>query len=340
MAAYLTWRGHSVGIWSRSHDKSSDEQPGKLLFRTTGVVEASFEIAKLDSLSALGEYEVIVVALPATAYFDVLPDLARHLNSPHNVVFSGSLSLAPLWLHETAQKVGSNPIITAWGTTLMAASFQPDGTLHIPFTRKKFDLASIPVSSTPQSLTLCRGLFGIEFEATRSVLDITLSNINPIAHAGQVIGNFSRIEKSEKWKLFENFTNSGIRVAEALDAERLAIAAAYGARPRTLRRHYALSYPVQDGEIGMMVRQISDTGSRTLGPATLNHRYLIEDMPYGLAFLERLATNAGIEVPMLSSIISILEVMSGVAIRKGNRIIDAVLHPNDDTETIKERCRG
>lgn len=340
MAAYLSRRGHSVGLWSRSLGKAPHVQSGAAQIKTTGVFTETFRIDALEDLSQLADFDVIVVAVPATAYFDVLPQLARHLTSRHHVVFSASLSLAPLWLHEMARKNGAEPVITAWGTTLLAASFQPDGTLHVPFIRKRFDLASLPASQTPLGLALCRDLFGIEFDAARSVLDINLSNINPIAHAGQLLVNFSRIDKSETWKLFENFTESGIRLAEALDMERLVLASAFGSAPRSLRRHYALSYPVTDAAIDTMVNQISQDGSKTLGPRTYQHRYLIEDMPYGLVFLERLARIAGVEVPMTSAVISILEVMTGTPIRRNNRIIDAVLGTTAERDELLERCGG
>ncbi|SDN43391.1 opine dehydrogenase [Ensifer sp. YR511] len=340
MAVYMTRRGHTVGIWSRSFDPTRDTLPGPLKLTATGVVDGSFEVKKLQRLTELEGYPIVIIALPATAYFDVLPDLAMHLTSQQIVIFSGSLSLAPLWLHEMARYAGNDPTITAWGTTLLAGSFQQGGTLHIPFVRKKFDLASLPCFETANSLDLCKKLFGIEFQALSSVLDVSLSNINPIAHAGQMIGNFSRIDKAEKWKLFENFTPSGVQLANALDAERLKIAQAYGAQVRSLQRHYALSYAVDEADVATMVKEIDRTGSRTLGPATLNHRYLVEDMPYGLAFLERLASRASIDVPVLSSVLSILEVMCKLDIRGGNRILDLVIGARDDKQSIIERCQG
>ncbi|WP_375154771.1 NAD/NADP octopine/nopaline dehydrogenase family protein [Ensifer sp. ENS05] len=46
------------------------------------------------------------------------------------------------------------------------------------------------------------------------------------------------------------------------------------------------------------------------------HRYLIEDMPYGLAFFESLAHRVGVYVPVLISVISLLEVMYEVEIAR------------------------
>jgi opine dehydrogenase len=340
MAAHLSQRGHSVGLWSRSFAAGAGEIPTSRSLTTTGAVEGTFEVDTLTSMTQLGDYQIVVVALPATAYADVLPELARHLAPHHHVVFSGSLSLAPLWLSDMAAQAGAAPVITAWGTTLLGAHFQPDGTLYIPFIRKSFALASLPATQTPASLALCRDLFGIAFEAAPSILDVNLSNINPVAHAGQLIINFSRIDRAEKWKLFDHFTESGVRVAEALDEERIALAAAFGAETRSLRRHYALSYPVSDADVVTMVRQISSNGSRTLGPASLEHRYLVEDMPYGLAFLERLAGHVDVKTPALTAAITLLEIMSGLDIRKGNRFLDAVLPSHACRATIIDRCRG
>ncbi|KAA0972379.1 hypothetical protein FPY71_04600 [Aureimonas fodinaquatilis] len=339
-AAYLMQKGHFVGVWSQSYSQHEAQQNGAVPLTTTGAVEGNFRLHTISQLADLSGYDVVFIALPATAYADVLPDLARHLPSHIKVIFSGALSLAPLWLREMAQSHGQTPTIIAWGTTLLAAHFQKKGVLHIPFIRKKFDVAAIPSCQTEQAARLCADLFDIEIGCARSVLDACLSNINPIAHAGQIIGNFSRIDRQETWLLFEHFTRSGINIAENLDVERLAIASAFGAAPRSLQQHYALSYNVTDAPLPRMVREIFEGGSRTQGPRALDHRYLFEDMPYGLVFLERLAACAGLNCPVMTSAITLLEVMTQRPIRESNRIIDTIFAGDDSVESIISRCAG
>lgn len=340
MAAYLLENGSSVGLWSRNYTHHEVQPDGTLLLTTTGAVEGTFSVPTIPTLAGIADYDIAVIALPATAYADLLPALAGHLGSNMSVIFSGSLSLAPLWLHEMAQARGQSPTIIAWGTTLLAGHFQATGALHIPFVRKTFDVAALPAQATPDSARLCAEVFGIEFGQAGSVLDVCLSNINPIAHAGQMIGNFSRIDRQENWLLFEHFSRSGINVAESLDRERLAIAKTFGATPRSLQQHYALSYRVEDAPIADMVRQIYENGSRTRGPRSLDHRYLIEDMPYGLAFLERLAACADLDCPVTSAVITLLEIMTDCPIRQKNRILDQVFFGEDSIDSITERCLG
>jgi opine dehydrogenase len=333
-AAYLTLRGDDVAIWSRRARGTA----GPVTFVVTGAIEGMFAVRHFGTLAPLADFDVVILALPATAYLDVLPSLAENLHDHHAVLFGGALSLAPLWLHEMAGKCGRKPMIVAWGTTLMAASFLSAGELFVPFVRKRFDVAALPAVRTPEATALCRTLCGIDFEAARTVLDTSLSNMNPIAHAGQLIANFSRVDRQEDWRLFENFTQSAVNLAEALDAERQMIAAAYGARTRTLRQHMAASYDVADDTVAAMSRQIADGGSRSLGAKSRNHRHLAEDMPYGLAFYERLANCARLDVPAIGAALTVLELMCGANLRGANEILDRVVDRDAGVAEIIARC--
>ena len=86
---------------------------------------------------------------------------------------------------------------------------------------------------------LCSELFGDRFVPREDLIAVSLSNVNPQNHLGMALCNFTRIEKAEAWANWSGLTPAVGRLIEALDAERLAVAAAFGASVRTRARPFS-----------------------------------------------------------------------------------------------------
>ena len=71
------------------------------------------------------------------------------------------------------------------------------------------------------------------------------------------------MEKGEAWGQSENLTMAVGRLLEAIDAERLALAAAFGLKVRTMREHYSLTYGVPDAPLGETSRMLAETQPTT-----------------------------------------------------------------------------
>ena len=57
------------------------------------------------------------------------------------------------------------------------------------------------------------------------------------------------------------------------------------------------------------------------GPITLRHRYVEEDMPFGLAFLEAMGAAAGVPTPAVSGALTLLGAASGQDLRAANWLL-------------------
>jgi opine dehydrogenase len=189
-------RGHEVAIWSPRGSNRLGEAVGATLKITgTGALAATAEARALPSADSLTDWPVILFAIPGDAYPAILPQVLPTLTDGHAVIFGGALSLAPLWLGERAQRLGKHPAIAAWGTTLGTGRIMADGTVKVSTIRSRFEVAARPANRLDDMLELCRALFGDVFAAADNLLVPLLSNINPVAHAGEIIPNLSRIEK-------------------------------------------------------------------------------------------------------------------------------------------------
>jgi opine dehydrogenase len=350
-AAYLAHHGHAAALWSPSGRGTAgllrDAQAagaggsrGRLTYEgaLTGVADVGVILDPRELVDA----EAVVIALPGDAYPSVLPKILPYLHAGQTVIVSGALSLVPLWLHERLRATGA-PLVAAWGTTLCTARLGKDrdhGRVQINTIRSQFEVAAIPAAAGEVVLAMCRTLFGDRFRLVGNLLETALSNINPEAHAAEVLPNLSRIDKGEPWMLFDCLTVSGSRLLEAMDLERLAVARAFGLTVRTVQAHYHLSYHVPPGSIAEIAAAIHARYQAPPGPTTLDHRYVREDMPFGLAFFEALARVAGVATPLTSAALTLMSAASGRDLRADNPLLADLAIEGATPAALLARCRG
>lgn len=332
-AAFLVQAGHAPALWSPT-GRRLRRHADRASFVCTGAVSGEIDVEWLASTDRLTEFAVVLVCLPADAYASVLGPLNAGWRNGQHVIVSGALSLAPLWIAAAAPGVQAS----GWGTTLTTTHFQADGSLHVNPLRGRIDMATVGPMEPAQAQQACEQLFGERFVVADNLLAPTLANINPIAHAAEVIPNLTRMELGEAWSLFGHFTGVVGRMAESLDAERRAVAQAFGLALPSLRQHYARSYHLTEGPLHAMAAAITQQGMSPNGPASLRHRYVLEDAPFGLAFLEALGRAAAVPTPVLSACLTLLAVAYERDFRADNFLLDALDIAGDDAAALLARC--
>lgn len=339
-AAYLAHHGTPVGLWSPS---GKSAQPlaigngrGRLAYE--GALQGEVEVGMLASVDSLAAADVVLIAAPGNAYPALLPLIAPHLHSRQMVIVSGALSLAPLWLHERAGKVGDRPVVASWGTTLATARHAGPAKVLINTLRAKFEVAAIPAVCLNDVLATCRALFGDRFTICDNILATALLNVNPVAHVAEVLPNLTRIDKRENWPLFDNLTPSAARIGEVVDLERQAIARAFGFHVRSIHEHSHLSYHVPLGSYAEMAAAIHAKYGGPAGPTTLEHRYVLEDVPFGLVFYETLARIVNVPVPNMSAAITLISSACGRDLRLDNPLLAQLSLPQSSAAALLARC--
>jgi opine dehydrogenase len=344
-AAYLAHHHHEAGIWSPSGKSLADvardsAARARIALAYEGALTGTASIVRIESAAALAEYPVVLIAVPGHAYPTVLPVVADSLRPEQLVIVSGALSLAPLWIRERIAARGAQPpVVVGWGTTLGTARRSPTAHVKLNTIRTRFDMAAVPMAAGASALQTCRELFGDRFTLADHVLAVALANVNPIAHAAETLPNLTRIDRREDWPLFHYLTESGARMCAALDAERLRVAAAFSANVRSIEEHYRLSYHVDGADIAAIAEAIHAKYQGPLGPKTLEHRYVLEDVPFGLVVIEALARCAGVDVPNVSGSIELLASACGRDFREDNPLLADLGIGRSTPEELLARCR-
>lgn len=334
-AALLASRSHVPVLWSPRNTRAGG------VLEATGALSQSvpLEIATTCEATVTGA-DAVLVAVPGPAYRTVLDALAPVLRPGQTVMISGHLSFAALYLSKLLFARGQHNPITAWGTTVVSSRRTGPLSVIVSSVRAEVEIATVPATNALEAATLCRTLFGDRFRERPGLLAIALSNVNPQNHLAIALCNFTRMERNETWFQNTNITAGVGRFMEALDAERLAAAAAFNVPVRTLREHFHRSFHTPEAPLGEMARALAENGSNPAAPTTTETRYVLEDAPFGLHPTALLARLAGQPAPLHEAGLAILSALYGRDLAADNDILPALGFPSVTGPDLRYYCES
>lgn len=309
-AAFLLSRGHDVGIWSPSGVRTADILEGSPLI-VSGALSGEFRPDIRQSAAELADADVIVLALPAYGQRAVIDALIPHLQTRHQLIISGHLSFSAVYLYRKLESRGLLIPIVALNTTVLTCKAQTFTTVKIGSFRRSVSAAVLPKHFSDQAMITCRTLFGEVFAEDTDILALTLSNLNPQAHLAIALCNLTRLERAEIWGQRENITPAVGRLIEALDRERLAIAQAFEREVPSVFDHYKSSFGLEGQSVAEISALQVENGKDVAGPSSIETRYVLEDVPFGLVPLVYLAEWSGVQAPLHRSGVVILSACYG-----------------------------
>lgn len=330
-AALVMQEGHRPTLWS----PGLADRAGETEITATGAVEGVFPVRVAASVAdAVPDADAVLLTIPGWAHRAVMDALAPCLAAGQAVVVSSHASLSGLYLHRMLAARGVRVPVAAWGTTAVTGRRTGALSCTVSNLRSKVDLAAVPAGDAGAALALCRALFGDRFVPRDGLLAVQLSNVNPQNHLAMALCNLTRIERGEDWGNYWGITSAVGRLMEALDAERLALAARFGVEVRTVREHFHHSFGVKLAPIAEQAALVDARGGAPLGPKSLDTRYVLEDVPYGIAVTEALGSIAGVPTPLHTAGVEMFSALYGRDFRRENTLLPALGLEGMDAEGL------
>jgi opine dehydrogenase len=133
-------------------------------------------------------------------------------------------------------------------------------------------------------------------------------NANAMLHVANCVANAGKIDRGEKYRFYaDGVTPSVARLYEAINAERVAVAAALGASVPTLADWFDRTYGVRGAslvETCQLLTTNSDGPYQATGtPTSFEHKYVTEDVPVGLMPMSALGRAAGVATPAIDAVV-------------------------------------
>jgi opine dehydrogenase len=126
-----------------------------------------------------------------------------------------------------------------------------------------------------------------------------------------VVLNANRIEAGESFDFYWDMTISVTRFLEAIDRERLAVAAAFGITLDSARKWLLKSYEGVTGDTLYDCIHSNQAYRRIKAPTSLQARHILEDVPTGLVPIASLGALAEVSTPACRAVIDMCAALLG-----------------------------
>jgi opine dehydrogenase len=332
-AACLAHSGHSVALWSPRGGTRLKQFP----LGSVGLLESIVPIHVADNISQVTGTDAILLAVPLNAHRPVTERLLPYLRSGQTVIVSSMNSLSALYLYERAIARGIDITVVSFGTTVFTARRTGEATVRINAKRQELGVSTLPHDRSEQAMALCRELWGDIFVPHANCLETVLTNVNPVAHGPLALFNWTRIERAENWPQYHYMTPQVAQVIERLDAERLALAKAFGVKVRTIEEHFAKSFGATASTLSQIAEELHAKRGGPPGPTDVATRYLVEDIPFGLAFDVVLGEIAGVDMKATRTIVEASSLLLGRDLAAENDLIGPLGLRGETVEGLLKR---
>jgi opine dehydrogenase len=273
--------------------------------------------ATIDIKKAVEDAQIILIVAPLLiheTYARMLASLLVRKQMP--IVLNGSSTGGALHAYKILKEMRvREPIIAE--TDILAYAARLVSPTHIKiFHKLKWRLFScFPSQHTIDLHDKVKSIYP-ELEIADNVLQTSLSNINAILHPPGMMLNAGWIELTGGDFLFysQGVTPAIAQLMAEIDAERVKILRKAGLKPMSLVEllyRYGFSSVDSNSSVLESIRS-SSTISEIRSPNTLTHRYLVEDVGYGLVPMSLIAKIFGVKTQNIDSLINLASILNNI----------------------------
>ena len=321
-AADLAALGHEVRLWRR--DAEALKKSSTLTLKDAdGEKQVSVSVSP-DLGQALRGAELVFMPDPAFTQADNAKRIAPHL-ADGQVVFLAPGTFGSYVMAQIIRDAGNRAdfAFAETGTLPWLTRKHSPTTAAITARATRLPTGVYPSKRSEFAFSVIRKAFK-SIEPVEDALSGALMNAGPVIHPPLILMNAGPLEHFEKWDIHKEGTQPSIRrVTDALDAERIAarVALGYKAPHFPLADHYRA-----DGDEWMYGRKVhkklTDSQDWRERIVLTEHRYMREDVEYGLAFLVSVCERAGVPCPVARGLLALGSAVVGRDLRKEGRTLE------------------
>lgn len=306
-AGDLAMRGYPTRLYNKFANEITDLQNARAVM-CEGELEGfgGLELITTDIAPVIADAEFIFVVVPANAHAFMAEACAPHLRDDQIIILNPGRTGGALEFRNVLNRLGvkARVFVAEAQTLLYTCRISGPARVRISMVKREVTLAAFPARDTRIVLERLNPLYP-QFVAAADVLETGLDNIGAMFHPTTTILSVGRIESGVPFEFYCDMTPSIARFIEVMDAERIAVAKAYGAQAQSAREWLARSYPGITGNT-LYERIQSNAAYRGIAaPRSIDARYIWEDVPTGLVPMVALGRIAKVPMPACEGLANI-----------------------------------
>lgn len=279
-------------------------------------------IARVDTdvAAAVAGAEVTFLVAPAFGQEVYFEQIVAHSPAGQIIVIQPG-KFGALRLAQMMREAGRDPnelLITETDTFLYAAKIHGLDRIWLRGIKSQLPLAALPHTRTEEALATLRQIHP-QYVAAPNVLSTSMSDAAYAVHPVTTLLDLSRIEAVGPYRTKAYSITPGVaRMAEAVDAERVEVARALDVQTEPVTEQLKTMYGFP-GDTLYEVLSNTTVHVDQMTPRSAQHRYVTEEIPYGLVPISEIASRLGMATPNIDAIIALASTINGEDYRSTGR---------------------
>lgn len=315
LAAVLAGQGCRVALMDRDRAVvQALRERGRITLTGKLRLEAAPALITEDAEEAIAGADVILVATTADGHEEAARSIAKAIAPGQLVLLNPGMFCGSLAFRTALARYGCpHPILVAETADLIYACRRAGGVGEVFHSglKKSMALAAVPAGEAERVTELLKPYFPILTPA-KDILHTSLTNIGPVLHCVPMLMNVNRLDAGEGFDYYmEGITPSIARMAEAVDAERVALAKALGVEAVSAAQSVKSAYGLT-GDTLYEVIQANEAYRGIRSPTSLAHRFCAEDTFGSLVGFATLGRELGVPVPAMEAVVRCISMAAGI----------------------------
>lgn len=323
IAGYLAEQGNEISIYDIVDEKIEElKKLGGI--HLMGRIKGFGKISTIttDLAEAVKGAEIIMVTTIANAHKVVAQNLAPLVEEGQVIILNPGRTCGALVFKQTLIENGCTKrfYLGEAQTLVYACRLIENGTVNIIGVKDEVLLSGLPAKDTEYILNKINPMYP-SFVTASNVLRTSLENIGAMFHPCVCLFNAATIERQDEFWFYRDMTDRVAAFIEKFDAERLAVGRAYGIDLLGVNEWIKFAYKDTEGDTLCERMKNNPAYHDIKAPGTIFTRQLTEDIPTGVLPIMELGKAAGVETPLLRSMVDIVEALLGQDLHTNGRTL-------------------
>ncbi|MEW9078845.1 NAD/NADP octopine/nopaline dehydrogenase family protein [Terrisporobacter glycolicus] len=282
-----------------------------------------------DLEKAIEGCQIIMITVPGMGIEYFAEILAPVVKEEQVILINSAPAMASVRFVKKAKEMGIEKDFKIGETnslTYATRAYVNEGRVDVSLKAGKVYLAGYPSCNTDEVFNTCVQIYDC-FVKADNVIVVNLENPNPLVHPGPTLLNAGRIDytKGEFWLYKEGITEHTVNIVKAVEDEREAVAKALDIKLEdTKQARINRGYFANEDKPLHELFNTSPVFKYIKGPASVEGRYMVEDISTGLVLWSDLGKALNVPTPNIDSIIVLGGTLIGRDFYKEGLTLDSI----------------
>jgi len=285
------------------------------------------DLVTTDLVAAISGATVILVSTYGTVHPQLAAAMGPHLTDGQIILLcQGNFAVAHLFRRALAAAGAKADVLVAEMDAFpVSLAIEAPDRVEMRKVKAQWQMVASPVSDTARVLQEIGWAFP-GMMAAQSLLATGFTEMGGMFHSAAMVTNVGRVEDAAAYNFYAaNMVPSVCKLLEKMDAERVAVAAAFGVTIPNVRTWLRETYLLDKPTLHEALQEMAVTRYATApAPKSLAHRYLVQDVSCILVPITELARVAGVPTPASDTVIAMADLLTDRDFRAEGRNLAAL----------------